>query len=465
MNPHRTTQRKHPKVLLSLRFVCLAFVVAILSLSIPASDASPDRCWTDKGVYVIGEYVTVWVEISPLPPTPSVPPPTYYSLRVHRPDGSVTVVELGALAPGQHAAPPVQAGAPAGERRVEVWGSNTKVTINNPVAVCYFVVAQPSPLQVTLTANPGRGEAPFAPSIKAEVCCGTPPDSWIWNFGDGTVIHLNPWSTQQGQNAPSHTYSTPATYTVSLTVTDSRGATGTGSVSIVVLPEATVTLTVTRTSTTTSTSVRDQPFVTAVTRTVTQGPVGPVGPVGPDLQTLTLVVLTTAVLAGGGAWLISAYTIGQERSLNRIKLGEPPEPKGGGGGGFPLDVHYHGGPDDDMKWKCLPLGPHHPSCQTHPAEVACATPVSIAAEVASKLGLATGPAGWLGWLAGQLEGILVDPWIGLATGFVCVHLAGYLPPSPPSAGGGQASLPGKPIPGLPGEEPFETKHPPPHTPG
>jgi PKD repeat protein len=45
---------------------------------------------------------------------------------------------------------------------------------------------------------------------------GTPPYSWSWTFGDG--------GTSTAQN-PSHPYTIPGNYTVSLTVTDSTGAT------------------------------------------------------------------------------------------------------------------------------------------------------------------------------------------------------------------------------------------------
>jgi PKD repeat protein len=41
------------------------------------------------------------------------------------------------------------------------------------------------------------------------------PTSWLWDFGDGT--------TSTGQN-PSHTYSTPGTYTVTLTATNAYGS-------------------------------------------------------------------------------------------------------------------------------------------------------------------------------------------------------------------------------------------------
>jgi PKD repeat protein len=57
---------------------------------------------------------------------------------------------------------------------------------------------------------------------------------WSWNFGDGSPI-----STEQN---PSHTYASPGTFTVSLTVTDSAGQTSTLSQQVVVAtPRASLT--------------------------------------------------------------------------------------------------------------------------------------------------------------------------------------------------------------------------------
>src|SRR4051812_16722044 len=48
------------------------------------------------------------------------------------------------------------------------------------------------------------------------------PDTWIWNFGDGT--------TAEGSATPTHAYARPGTYTVTLTET-AEYATGTWSAS------------------------------------------------------------------------------------------------------------------------------------------------------------------------------------------------------------------------------------------
>ncbi|WDN90782.1 hypothetical protein BuS5_03753 [Desulfosarcina sp. BuS5] len=54
--------------------------------------------------------------------------------------------------------------------------------------------------------------------------------SYLWNFGDGT--------TSSEQN-PSHVYTAPDTYNVTLTVTDNEGASGEDSVDVVIAADLT----------------------------------------------------------------------------------------------------------------------------------------------------------------------------------------------------------------------------------
>lgn len=49
-------------------------------------------------------------------------------------------------------------------------------------------------------------------------------DSWAWNFGDGT---------NSGASNPSHQYTSPGTYTASLTVNSSKGCSGTASTNVI----------------------------------------------------------------------------------------------------------------------------------------------------------------------------------------------------------------------------------------
>lgn len=50
--------------------------------------------------------------------------------------------------------------------------------------------------------------------------------SYLWNFGDGST---------SGEQSPTHVYTTPGTYTVTLTVTDNEGSSGTDSGTLIVI--------------------------------------------------------------------------------------------------------------------------------------------------------------------------------------------------------------------------------------
>jgi gliding motility-associated-like protein len=73
---------------------------------------------------------------------------------------------------------------------------------------------------VVLGATPSAGCAPFTTTFTATGVNVT-PSTFSWNFGDGTSV-----STQA---SPTHTYTTPGTYTVVLTYTAPGGCTGTSS--------------------------------------------------------------------------------------------------------------------------------------------------------------------------------------------------------------------------------------------
>jgi PKD repeat protein len=79
----------------------------------------------------------------------------------------------------------------------------------------YILVAPSQPI-ADFSANPTSGTTPFTVTFTDHsVSEGTPIISWAWDFGDGGVSTL--------QN-PNHIYLVGGTYTVSLTVTNSRGS-------------------------------------------------------------------------------------------------------------------------------------------------------------------------------------------------------------------------------------------------
>ena len=80
-----------------------------------------------------------------------------------------------------------------------------------------FTVNAPS-LSAAFSASPTSGAAPLA--VRFTDRSTGAPTAWSWSFGDGGT------SVEQH---PSHTYASPGTYTVSLTVRDSSGRTATTS--------------------------------------------------------------------------------------------------------------------------------------------------------------------------------------------------------------------------------------------
>jgi len=70
-------------------------------------------------------------------------------------------------------------------------------------------------LNASAVGSPLSGVAPLSVSFAGAVSGGYPPYSYDWTFGDSTPHSSNP--------APSHTYSTPGSFTARLTVTDGLG--------------------------------------------------------------------------------------------------------------------------------------------------------------------------------------------------------------------------------------------------
>src|SRR5947207_1308937 len=80
----------------------------------------------------------------------------------------------------------------------------------------------PPPPTADFTASPLLGIVPLVVTFTDRSTGG--PVSWDWNFGDGS-----PRSSAQN---PTHIYIVPGTYTVTLTVRNSAGATSSKSVTI-----------------------------------------------------------------------------------------------------------------------------------------------------------------------------------------------------------------------------------------
>lgn len=100
--------------------------------------------------------------------------------------------------------------------------SNVTITVN----------AVGNPLTATASSVPTTERSPLNVAFSGTGTGGTPPYTYSWNFGDGSV-------TSTAQN-PSHTYNTAGTYTAMLTLTDSAspGHTATSAASITASPIA-----------------------------------------------------------------------------------------------------------------------------------------------------------------------------------------------------------------------------------
>lgn len=109
-------------------------------------------------------------------------------------------------------------------------------------------------LPVGVVANATSGAAPLWVAFSASVPNGSGPYGYLWHFGDGS-----PNSTA---SSPTHNFSSPGTYEVSVNVTNSSGAWGTSFLSISVLKPLVVHATARPTG---SSSARSLSFAAAAT--------------------------------------------------------------------------------------------------------------------------------------------------------------------------------------------------------
>jgi PKD repeat protein len=119
-----------------------------------------------------------------------------------------------------------------------------------------FSVSQ-SPPTARLAVSPSSGTAPLAVTADASASAAgsSPITSYMFNFGDGTTV-----GPQAGATA-GHTYSSPGTYQVTVTVTDASGQTATANQSVTATGDRPATY-VNQIATNSSTSTHTSGYVT-----------------------------------------------------------------------------------------------------------------------------------------------------------------------------------------------------------
>jgi gliding motility-associated-like protein len=108
-------------------------------------------------------------------------------------------------------------------------GSYTVTLIAASNNGCLDTIVKPQYIQVgrpviTINDLPQMGCVPLTISLSSAIAVSEPVATYLWDFGDGTT---------SSAKSPTHTYSTPGTYAVSLIITTSSGCAGT-----LTIPEA-----------------------------------------------------------------------------------------------------------------------------------------------------------------------------------------------------------------------------------
>jgi PKD repeat protein len=120
------------------------------------------------------------------------------------------------------------------------------------------VVVNPPPPTAGFTVSPGTGPAPLSVTVTDRSTGG--PTSWDWNFGDGSAI-------ASGRTPPAHVYTTPGSYTITLTARNAGGPSIATMPISVTVPKPTASFTATPLSGT-------APLAVSVTDTSTGSPTG-----------------------------------------------------------------------------------------------------------------------------------------------------------------------------------------------
>jgi len=144
-------------------------------------------------VEVIYDWMTAGLSYQPTPQVVGVPPGGSYTW-------DITII-VPSVTTGAHTAT-VNINAKGGE---DLWASSkTWIMTHQIIAI--------QPLDVAISANPTSGTTPLPVSFTTTVSGGLEPYTYSWAFGD---------SGTSTQKSPTHTYTTPGTFTATLTVQDS----------------------------------------------------------------------------------------------------------------------------------------------------------------------------------------------------------------------------------------------------